>query len=235
VRVTVTHLVGKAAALAFADNPECNAVVSLGRLKRRRSVDVFFSVALDEGKNLSGAKLEAVDRLPITEIAARLSSDVGRIRKDGDTPLQRSQSLLKRLPGAVLGPIMRMSAIAMFDLDLDLSSLGVPYDPFGSVVVSNIGVFGIARGFAPLIPAGRTAAILTVGCIEKRPVAIGDRVEVRPMLTLSGTFDHRVVDGHHLGRIQHMLRAVLENPRAHLESEGLTAGSSRPASAVASL
>jgi pyruvate dehydrogenase E2 component (dihydrolipoamide acetyltransferase) len=119
VRVTITHLVGKAAALAFADNPECNAVVSFGRLKRRRSVDVFFSVALDEGKNLSGAKLEEVDRLSLTEIAAKLTSDVGRIRGGGDTPLQRSQGLLKRLPGAVLGPIMRMSAFAMFDLDLD--------------------------------------------------------------------------------------------------------------------
>jgi pyruvate dehydrogenase E2 component (dihydrolipoamide acetyltransferase) len=193
--------------------------------------------ALDEGKNLSGAKLEEVDRLSLTEIAAKLTSDVGRIRGGGDTPLQRSQGLLKRLPGAVLGPIMRMSAFAMFDLDLDLSRVGVPYDPFGSVVVSNIGVFGIARGFAPLIPSGRTAAILTVGCIEKRAVAIGDRVEVRPMLTISGTFDHRVVDGHHLGRIQYTLRSVLEDPRAHLGAAELsvTEDSSRRASAVASL
>src|SRR5215216_6001744 len=57
VRVTVTHLVGKAVAMAFADSPDCNAIASLGRMKRRDSVDVFFSVAGGDGKNLSGAKM----------------------------------------------------------------------------------------------------------------------------------------------------------------------------------
>ena len=35
-RVTLTHAVGKAAATAFAAHPECNAIVSLGRLLQRR-------------------------------------------------------------------------------------------------------------------------------------------------------------------------------------------------------
>src|SRR5258706_7894452 len=72
-RVTVTHLVGKAVALAFAENPECNALASLGRLKRRDSVDVFFSVAGGDGKNLSGAKITGDDRLSVAEIARALS------------------------------------------------------------------------------------------------------------------------------------------------------------------
>ncbi|HZO15236.1 MAG TPA: 2-oxo acid dehydrogenase subunit E2 [Polyangiaceae bacterium] len=231
--VTITHLVGKAAALAFAENPACNAVVSFGRLKRRASVDVFFSVAA--GSELSGAKLEGVDEMDLADIARRLSVDVQRIRGAGDTPLQRSQGLLKRLPGVLLKPVMRMSAFAMFDLGLDLSELGVPLDPFGSVIVSNVGVFGIAHGFAPLIPSGRTAAILTVGSIEKRAVVVQNKIEARPMLTICGTFDHRVVDGHHLGRIQNVLRTVLEDPFHHLGtprviSRVCSSGTSRSAS-----
>lgn len=216
VKVTVTHLVGKAAAVAFEENPECNAVVSFGRLKRRDSVDVFFSVAAGDGKNLSGAKLERVNELSVSEIAERLASDVGRIRDKGDTQLQRSQGMLRRLPGAVLRPVMRATAFAMFDLGLDLGRFGVPYDPLGSVIVSNIGVFGLEQGFAPLIPSGRTAAILTIGAIRNKVIAIGNEMAVRPVLTLCGTFDHRVVDGYHLGRIAKTLHNVLENPAQFL-------------------
>ncbi len=216
-RVTVTHLVGKAAAIAFQENPDCNAVVSFGRLKRRSSVNVFFSVAVGDGKNLSGAKVEHVDQLLLTEIADHLAGDVGRIRDKGDTDLQKSQSLLRRLPGVMLGPIMKATAFAMFDLNLDLGRLGVPYDPFGSVVVSNIGVFGLEQGFAPLIPAGRTSAILTIGAIRNKVIALGTEMAVRPVLTICGTFDHRVVDGYHLGRIAETLKNVLENPARYLD------------------
>jgi pyruvate dehydrogenase E2 component (dihydrolipoamide acetyltransferase) len=211
-RVTLTHAVGKAAALAFAAHPECNSVVSLGRLLQRDSVDVFFSVAVGDGKNLAGGKLCAVDALSLPEIAQGLDEQVSQIRKRGDSQLQKSQGKLKRLPSLSLGPIMRATAALSFDLGLDLSDWGIPKDPFGSVIVTNVGVLGIEQGFAPLIPAGRTAALLTLGAVRDKVIAVDGRPEVRPVLTLCGTFDHRVVDGAHLGKISAMLRKLLENP-----------------------
>jgi pyruvate dehydrogenase E2 component (dihydrolipoamide acetyltransferase) len=216
VRVTVTHLVGKAIALAFAEHPESNALISLGRLKRRRTVDVFFSVAVGDGKNLSGAKLRSADKSSVVEIAEQLQRRVERIRGKGDTPLQRSQQMLKRMPGLVLKPLMRLTAAAMFDLNLDLSSAGIPFDPFGTVIVTNVGVLGIEQGFAPLMPQGRTPALFTVGQIRDKAIAENGHAVVRPVLTLGGTFDHRVVDGYHLGKISSRLREVLEDPTAHL-------------------
>ncbi|HMR06076.1 MAG TPA: 2-oxo acid dehydrogenase subunit E2, partial [Polyangiaceae bacterium] len=67
--VTLTHVVGKAAALAFAAAPECNAAVTRRGLLRRESVDVFFSVALGDGKSLAGAKLVSADHKSVAEIA----------------------------------------------------------------------------------------------------------------------------------------------------------------------
>jgi pyruvate/2-oxoglutarate dehydrogenase complex dihydrolipoamide acyltransferase (E2) component len=226
VRVTVTHLVGKAAAIAFAESPECNAVASYGRLLRRSTVDVFFSVAVGNGKDLSGAKIESADRLTVPEIALALDRDVGVARTSGDTALQRSQSTLKKIPSFLMGPALRATAAAMYDLGLDLGALGVPFDPFGSVVVTNVGVFGIERGFAPLIPTGRTAALLTIGKVHDGVVAKDGRAVVRPVLSIGGTFDHRVVDGYHLGRIAGVLRRVLENPAAALgePAQGMTTG-----------
>ena len=216
-RVTVTHVVGKAAALAFAESPECNAVPCLSGLRRRNSVDVFFSVAVNGGKNLSGAKVERADELSAVQIAERLQEHVATIRDKGDTPLQKSQKLLSRFPGWLMRPTMRATAVINFDLGLDLSRLGVPHDPFGTVVVTNVGVLGIEQGFAPLIPSGRNAALLTVGKIRDKVIAVDGKPAVRPVLTVGGTFDHRVVDGYHLGRISAALTRVLSAPHEHLE------------------
>jgi pyruvate dehydrogenase E2 component (dihydrolipoamide acetyltransferase) len=77
-------------------------------------------------------------------------------------------------------------------------------------------VFGIEQGFAPLIPAGRTSAIFTVGAIREKAIVVAGEIRVRRVLTVCGTFDHRVVDGYHLGRISSKLKAVLESPAEHL-------------------
>jgi pyruvate dehydrogenase E2 component (dihydrolipoamide acetyltransferase) len=93
----------------------------------------------------------------------------------------------------------------------------VPFDTFGTVVVTNVGVLGIEQGFAPLIPTGRAAALITVGKIRDKVIAVAGEPRVRPVLTLGATFDHRIVDGHHLGRINERLQAILEAPAEHLD------------------
>ncbi len=63
----------------------------------------------------------------------------------------------------------------------------------GTITVTNIGVFG-ADGGTPMINPGQSA-ILATGRIMERPWAINGGLTVRPIMTLSLTFDHRVVDG----------------------------------------
>ena len=71
--------------------------------------------------------------------------------------------------------------------------------------VSNIGAVGGGLG-TPIIPYG-TTAILSFGRIEDRPVARDGRVQIAPLLPLSLSYDHRVIDGA-LGR--RFLAAVVE-------------------------
>ena len=63
----------------------------------------------------------------------------------------------------------------------------------GTFTITNLGNFGI-DAFTPIINPPESA-ILGVGRILKKPVVHEDEVVVRSMLTLSLTFDHRVVDG----------------------------------------
>ena len=63
----------------------------------------------------------------------------------------------------------------------------------GTFTISNLGSFG-ADAFTPIVNPPQ-CAILGVGRIVDKPVAVAGRVEVRPMGWLSLTFDHRIVDG----------------------------------------
>jgi pyruvate dehydrogenase E2 component (dihydrolipoamide acetyltransferase) len=63
----------------------------------------------------------------------------------------------------------------------------------GTFTISNLGSFG-ADAFTPIVNPPQ-CAILGIGRIVDKPVAVAGRVEVRPMVWLSLTFDHRIVDG----------------------------------------
>jgi pyruvate dehydrogenase E2 component (dihydrolipoamide acetyltransferase) len=63
----------------------------------------------------------------------------------------------------------------------------------GTITVSNLGMTGVETG-TPLVTRPQ-AAIVFIGAILNRPVAIGNSIEVRPTFYVSIGFDHRVVDG----------------------------------------
>jgi pyruvate dehydrogenase E2 component (dihydrolipoamide acetyltransferase) len=80
----------------------------------------------------------------------------------------------------------------------------------GVFTVTNLGAFGV-DAFTPIINYPQ-CAVLGVGRIQKRPVVDGEQVVVRDQVTLSLTFDHRVVDGAPAARFLQTLTRLLENP-----------------------
>ena len=80
----------------------------------------------------------------------------------------------------------------------------------GTFTISNLGMFDVEQFVAVLNPP--QAAILAVGAVTERPVARAGEIVVRPMLTLTATFDHRAVDGADGARFLVDLKAFLEEP-----------------------
>ncbi|MCM3399914.1 dihydrolipoamide acetyltransferase family protein [Oceanobacillus profundus] len=76
--------------------------------------------------------------------------------------------------------------------------------------ISNLGMYAI-DGFTPIINAPETA-ILGVGRIVEKAVVIDHVVEVRPMMVLSLSFDHRAIDGAPAAAFLTELKERLENP-----------------------
>ena len=75
----------------------------------------------------------------------------------------------------------------------------------GTITVTNVGVFGVDAG-VPILNPGE-AAILAVGAIAPRPWIFDNEVAPREVMTLSLSFDHRLVDGR---AASHFLAAVGE-------------------------
>jgi pyruvate dehydrogenase E2 component (dihydrolipoamide acetyltransferase) len=82
----------------------------------------------------------------------------------------------------------------------------------GTFTISNLGMpqYGIEQFVAVLNPP--QAAILAVGATEERAVVKSGQVEVLPMVTLTATFDHRVVDGADGAEFLHTVKTYLEEP-----------------------
>lgn len=63
----------------------------------------------------------------------------------------------------------------------------------GTFTISNGGVFGSMFG-TPIINLPQTA-VLGLHAIKDKPVAVNGKVEIRPMMYLALTYDHRLLDG----------------------------------------
>jgi len=79
----------------------------------------------------------------------------------------------------------------------------------GTFTITNHGVSGSLFA-TPIINQPQTA-ILGVGVMQKRVVVINDAIAIRPMVYLTLTFDHRVLDGAVADRFMQHLKAALEN------------------------
>ncbi len=80
--------------------------------------------------------------------------------------------------------------------------------------VSNFGALDVDDG-VPVINHPE-AAILGMGAIKPRPVAVDDQVVVRPTMMLSCVFDHRVADGAQVAQFVCELRDLIESPETAL-------------------
>ena len=79
----------------------------------------------------------------------------------------------------------------------------------GTFSISNFGVYGTTIGF-PLINQPQVA-ILGVGALKKRAVVVNDAIAIRPMMNISLSFDHRLIDGALGAQFLQNLAAKLEN------------------------
>ena len=213
VQVRVIHLVVAAIAKALAAYPEANAIIARRRIFMRSTVDVYCQVATDHGDDLSGVKIPNADTLSPFEIAVQLAERAKRVREKRDSGSEQTKRTVANVPRSLLGWVLGAVEYLSYDWLLDLTRVGIPFDQFGSAMVSNIGSFGIGNGLAPLVPASRVPIVLLVGQVKDKPVAENGEVIVAPSLTIGCTFDHRLIDGYQAGKMAKIVIDSVNDPR----------------------
>ena len=213
-RVTVTHLVGRAIALALAAVPDFNMRIYGSKMIPRESVDIFYIAAVEGGRSLSGVRVDNADKKSAFEIAAELSARATRMKAGDDPEFAKTKKAMEAMPRRALKVAMRFSAWVAGDRNRSLKALGVKANPFGSAMVTSVGMFGLPQGFAPLARFYRMPLLVLVGEITEKPVAVGGKVKVRPMLPLTATIDHRYADGWHISQLLKPFKAYFADPAA---------------------
>lgn len=211
-RATMTHLVGRAVGAALAAEPSLNVRLRLGRFVPREDVSVAFLVQVGQGAELTRARIRDVDRRPVAEIAAELRGRADRLRGGRDPDWERNQQVVRTLPTWLLRPVLWVVGWLGGALGLEIPALGVRPFPFGSAIVTSVGMLGLDEAYVPPTPFARVPLYVLVGAVRERPAVVDGQVAVRPQVTITATLDHRFLDGYQAGALARAFRRVLTDP-----------------------
>jgi len=84
----------------------------------------------------------------------------------------------------------------------------------GTASISNMGMFGIKQFDAVINPP--QGMILAIGAGEKRPYVVNDSLQIATVMSATGSFDHRAIDGADGARLMKALKQLVEDPIAML-------------------
>lgn len=169
VRLTVTGLIVKAAAIAILDHPIINSSLAEDKIVIHDEINIGVAAAIDGG--LVVPVVRDCDMKPLHEI----SKDI----KSLSTKAKAGTLTMDEMHG-------------------------------GTFTVSNLATFGVEQ-FNPVINPPESAILGVCKTIEK-PVVVDGKVEIRKMMNLCLSFDHRVMDGAPAGEYLTRVKELLESP-----------------------
>jgi pyruvate dehydrogenase E2 component (dihydrolipoamide acetyltransferase) len=85
----------------------------------------------------------------------------------------------------------------------------------GTFTLSNLGIYDV-EVFTPIMNPPQ-CALLGVGKIIRKPWVVNDQIVIRPIVTLSLSFDHRIIDGSLAARFLQRIKEILEKPQVLLK------------------
>jgi 2-oxoglutarate dehydrogenase E2 component (dihydrolipoamide succinyltransferase) len=142
---------------------------------------------------------------------------------DGDTLVYHDYadiSIAVSTPRGLTVPVMRnVESLSMADIEKKVielagkardSKLTTEELTGGTFTITNGGVFGSLMS-TPIINIPQSA-ILGMHKIQERPMAINGKVEIRPMMYLALSYDHRIIDGRESVSFLVRVKELLENP-----------------------
>ena len=175
----------------------------------------------------SGVKLSVNDLLIKALGLALIQVPDANVQFAGDTLYKFGRadiSVAVAIPGGLITPVItdaankRLSVIATEMKDLAARAKDGKLKPEeysgGTASISNLGMFGTKQFDAVINPP--QAMILAVGAGEKRPYIIDDALGIATVMSATGSFDHRAIDGAVGAEFMSVLKTLIEAPMSML-------------------
>jgi pyruvate dehydrogenase E2 component (dihydrolipoamide acetyltransferase) len=193
------------------------------------TVDVRLDALLKLRGELNGAleargvKLSVNDMLIKALALALIETPVCNVSFAGDTLIKYSRadiSVAVSTPTGLITPIVAdASNKAMSAISVEMKALAdkakagklQPHEfQGGTASLSNMGMFGIKQFEAVINPP--QAMIMAIGAGEKRPYIVDDALGVATVMSATGSFDHRAIDGSDGAQLMKAFKALVESP-----------------------
>lgn len=213
-KLTMTHFVGCAIARAIKATPSINGYIRFGKFIPHKQVDISFLIALENGKNLANTKVANADTCTLEEMSTSIRGAATSLRKGEDKDFQKSQDSLSWMPTWLIRPLLWTTGWVTSSLGIAVPMLGLTSFPFGSCMITSVGMFGLDEGYAPHTPFARVPIIVLIGAMRDTPIVQDGEVVIAPMITLTATIDHRYIDGSQGANLARTIRAFFEDPFA---------------------
>ena len=178
---------------------------------------------LNAGLESRKVKLSVNDLLIKALAVALVQVPECNVQFAGDQMLQFKRadiSVAVSIPGGLITPIVTeadskgVAAIstAMKDLASRAKEGKLKPEEYqgGTASLSNMGMFGIKQFEAVINPP--QAMIMAIGAGEKRPYIVDDAVQIATVMSATGSFDHRAIDGADGARLMQVFKELIENP-----------------------
>lgn len=218
-KIGVTELVGRATALVLKKRPEMNGLIKWGRIYLRENVSLFYQVnvpgSVDDpvGKsNLLGLTIDKAETKSLLQISQELKEKASSIKSGHENEMTKSVRTLSFVPWQLMRYVLNATSFMNYDLNFPMHLLGLPKDPFGSVMITNVGSMGIDAAWAPLVPYTKVPLLLTIGMIKDRPWVVDGKIVIRPVMRIGCTFDHRFMDGSHAAAMGKLFEKYFQQP-----------------------
>ena len=211
-KMTIVHVTVAALARAVAfDVPEINCFIRRGGVVGREHLDVMVPVAMD-GEGVTSVIVRDAHTRTVTSISKEIAEKAARARRGAETKTAKNKYLLNRIPWPFRRPVFRILKWITVDMGVEIKRLGLSENSFGSIVLSDIGSHGLTTGMTALLPAAKVPAVIVLGKIEEKAVVRKGEIVTRTIMPMTGTFDHRIVDGAQIGRLAHSIKRNLRKP-----------------------
>ena len=193
------------------------------------TVDVRLDALLKLRGELNGAlearcvKLSVNDMLIKALALALIETPVCNVSFAGDTLIKYSRadiSVAVSTPTGLITPIVAdASNKAMSAISVEMKALAdkakagklQPHEfQGGTASLSNMGMFGIKQFEAVINPP--QAMIMAIGAGEKRPYIVDEALGVATVMSATGSFDHRAIDGSDGAQLMKAFKALVESP-----------------------